>query len=276
MISKTLLILIAAASLYAAETPAPPKSPTANPGRSVHVTEKTAPAIHSAVYQSTLIVLPEEEKITAVFEGDKENWHVETTKVPTRFLSVKPTAKNVATDLHIVSDHGNSYSFTLTETSDTEPTYDSKIFVEPGDGPMKRNLDNQPLFVPASDLDRYKQEAEAATRKAQEEIDRQKAASEKQAQEFRSQYPAHLNFHYRWDAKSGKQFGVEQIFCDDKFTYIKANPQETPALYEVKDGKPSLITYDFAHGLYTAPKILTDGYLAVGKVKMPFHRESSR
>ena len=35
------------------------------------------------------------------------------------------------------------------------------------------------------------------------------------------------------------------IFHDDRFTYIQANPEETPALYEMKDGKPNLINFQF-------------------------------
>ena len=63
-----------------------------------------------------------------------------------------------------------------------------------------------------------------------------------------------------------------QIWRDDKFTYLRGQFQETPALYEVKDKKPSLINFDFANGLYTVPKELDNGYLAIGKQKVEFHR----
>jgi hypothetical protein len=46
----------------------------------------------------------------------------------------------------------------------------------------------------------------------------------------------------------------------------------TPALYEVKDKKPSLINFDFSNGLYIVPKELDSGYLAIGKQKVEFHR----
>ncbi len=48
--------------------------------------------------------------------------------------------------------------------------------------------------------------------------------------------------------------------------------QETPALYEVKDKKPSLINFDFANGLFTIPKHVDNGYLAIGKQRVEFHR----
>jgi type IV secretion system protein VirB9 len=66
---------------------------------------------------------------------------------------------------------------------------------------------------------------------------------------------------------------VKEIFSDDKFTYIRATPQEAPALYEVKDGKPSLVQFDFHDGVYTVTKLLDRGYLAIGKQKVSFERE---
>jgi hypothetical protein len=40
----------------------------------------------------------------------------------------------------------------------------------------------------------------------------------------------------------------------------------------VKDGKGSLINFDFSNGLYTVPKELDNGYLAIGKKKVEFRR----
>ena len=54
-----------------------------------------------------------------------------------------------------------------------------------------------------------------------------------------------------WDERKGKELGLQQIWRDDKFTYLRGQFQETPALYELKDGKGSLINFDFNNGLYT-------------------------
>jgi type IV secretion system protein VirB9 len=40
----------------------------------------------------------------------------------------------------------------------------------------------------------------------------------------------------------------------------------------LKDGKGSLIKYDFANGLYTIPKTLIQGYLSIGKQRVDFRR----
>ena len=58
----------------------------------------------------------------------------------------------------------------------------------------------------------------------------------------------------------------------DKFTYLRGQFQETPALYELKDKKGSLINFDYNAGLYTVPKQLDNGYLTIGKQKVEFHR----
>ena len=44
-------------------------------------------------------------------------------------------------------------------------------------------------------------------------------------------------------------------------------------MYELKDKKGSLINFDFANGLYTVPKLLQNGYVAIGKSKVEFHRQ---
>ena len=62
------------------------------------------------------------------------------------------------------------------------------------------------------------------------------------------------------------------MWRDDKFTYLRGKFQETPVLYELKDGKGSLVNFDYADGLYTVPKTVENGYLAIGKQKVEFHR----
>jgi len=275
-----LSLVATAAALPGTDITPSSSAPAVSEARTVRVTQKSTVLIHASVFASTLIVLPEEEKIAAVFEGDKSNWRYDTAKVSTRYLSIKPTAANVKTDLHIVSDHGNSYSFLLEEVSGqsgTSAAYDSKIFLEAGDQPMKESLSKLPAFVPAEELEKYKQQAvearealAAGLEKQQQALDRQQLRMQTETEAFRAAYPTKLRFDFHWDAKGGQQLGVEQIWADDKFTYIRANPQETAALYEVKDKEPSLVNFDYHSGLYTVPKRISRGYLAIGKRKMDF------
>jgi type IV secretion system protein VirB9 len=276
----SLLFFVAAAALIAADhTPTPTAAaPAVSEARTVLVTQKSTVLIRTSVFASTLIVLPKEEKIATVFEGDKSNWRYDTSKVSTRYLSIKPIAPNVKTDLHVVSDHGISYSFQLQEVSGLAgAAYDSKVFLEAGDQAMEDALLKLPAFVPADEADKYRQQASLAREELQkglaqqqQAIDRQQARLEAESEAFRATYPAKLRFVYQWDPKAAQKLGVEQIWADDKFTYIRAKPRETPALYEVKDKKPSLVNFDYRNGLYTVPKLIERGYLAVGKDKMEF------
>ena len=275
-----LVSLVATTAALSGADLAPTSAPAASEARTVRVTQKSTVLIRASVFASTLIVLPEEEKIAAVFEGDKSNWRYDTAKVSTRYLSIKPTAANVKTDLHIVSDHGNSYSFLLEEISGQSGTgaaYDSKIFLEAGDQAMKESLVKLPAFVPVEELEKYKRQATqareeltAGLERQQEALDRQQLRMQTETEAFRAAYPAQLRFDFQWDARLGQKLGVQQIWADDKFTYIKAKPQETAALYEIKDSKPSLVNFDYHDGLYTVAKRIARGYLAIGKRKMDF------
>ncbi len=233
----------------------------------------TPPVIRAALLQSTLILLPPEEKVANVFAGDTVDWVFDGGHVASRFISIKPKVANSTTDVHIVSDHGNEYTLELQEVSGgADPHFDSKVFIAPGDKAGKERLVELPVFVPVSELDKVKQEAASA--KAAEAAVQKAEATKEEA--YRSHYPGTLRFDYTWDQSKGKTLGLRQIWHDDRFTYLRGQFQETPALYEVKDGKPSLINFDFNDGLYTVPKELDRGYLAIGKQKVEFHRIGER
>ena len=252
-------------------TPAPePHHLQPNAPRSITVSEaETPPVIRAGLLQSTLILLPGEEKVATVFGGDTVDWVFDGGHVASRFISIKPKLANTTTDIHIVSDHGNEYTLQLQEiSSDADSHFDSKVFIVPGDKAAKDRLVELPVFVPVAELDKAKQETVAAKAAQAAEV----KAQEGKAETYRSQYPGSLHFDYSWDQKKGKELGLQQIWRDDKFTYLRGQFQETPALYELKDKKGSLINFDYSAGLYTVPKQLENGYLTIGKQKVDFHR----
>ena len=239
----------------------------------VVVDSETPPVIRAGLLQSTLIMLPAEEKVATVFGGDTVSWVFDGGHVASRYISIKPKLANSTTDIHIVSDHGNEYTLQLREiSSDGDAHFDSKVFITPGDKAGKEKLAELPVFVPAAEAkekeDQLQKEVTAAKTAAATE---QKAAATK-AEQYRSSYPGQLHFDYSWDQKKGNTLGIQQIWRDDKFTYLRGHFQETPALYELKDGKGSLINFDFSNGLYTVPKTVEMGYLAIGKQKVEFKR----
>ena len=269
LVFVTFGLTLATVTANAVTTPEPhhlqPNAP-----RSVTVTEaETPPVIRAGLLQSTLILLPAEEKIATVFGGDTVDWVFDGGHVASRFISIKPKLANTSTDIHIVSDHGNEYTLQLQEISgDGDAHFDSKVFIIPGDKVAKDRLTDLPVFVPAAELEKAKQEAVAAKAAQTAEL----KAEEAKAETYRSLYPGSLHFDFTWDDKKGKELGLQQIWHDDKFTYLRGRFQETPALYELKDKKGSLINFDYNAGLYTVPKQLDNGYLTIGKQRVDFHR----
>ncbi|MEG9433535.1 TrbG/VirB9 family P-type conjugative transfer protein [Terriglobus sp. ADX1] len=259
-------------SIASASGPTTPEQKHFQPNapRTITVSEAdTPPVVRAGLLQSTLILLPDQEKVVNVFAGDTVDWVFDGGHVASRFISIKPKVAGSMTDVHIVSDHGNEYTLQLREVSaDEDPHFDSKVFIAPGDKAAKDRLVEMPVFVPAAELDKAKQEA-AAAQAAQAAMLK---AEKTQEEAYRSQYPGSLHFDFTWDKSKGKELGLQAIWRDDKFTYLRGVFQETPALYEVKDKKPSLINFDFSNGLYTVPKQLENGYLAIGKQKVDFHR----
>jgi hypothetical protein len=157
-------------------------------------------------------------------------------------------------------------------SSEGDPHFDSKVFIVPGDKAARDKLVEPPVFVPAAELDKVKQEA--ATAKAIEAAERK--VEETTAEQYRSQYPGSLHFDFVWDQKQAKELGLQQIWRDDKFTYLRGQFQETPALYELKGKKGSLINFDYSDGLYTVPKQLENGYLAIGRQRVEFSRATEK
>ena len=243
----------------------------ANAPRSIVIVEtETPPVIRTGLLQSTLILLPAEEKVATVFGGDTSSWVFDGGHVASRFISIKPKVANSTTDVHIVSDHGNEYTLQLREVSaDADPHYDSKVFLSPGDQAGKEKLVTLPVFVPAAELDKAKREAAEA--EAKEATERKQA--EAKAESYRSQYPGQLHFDYAWDRKKADGLGLQEVWRDDKFTYLRGKFQETPVLYELKDGKGSLINWSYSDGLYTVDKTMLQGYLTIGRQRVNFKRQ---
>jgi type IV secretion system protein VirB9 len=152
---------------------------------------------------------------------------------------------------------------------------DLKLFVEPaeessisGGSPGFQN------FVRADEVEAYKKELDTLRVQMDTQVRATESRTAEQVSKFRSDYQKTLQFDYELDKKAAVEpFLVSMIYHDDAFTYIKCSAREKPALYEVKDGKPNLINFQFENGVYIAPKVIDDGYLVVGKKKITFrHR----
>jgi type IV secretory pathway VirB9-like protein len=239
--------------------------------RVVHYSQTDIIPIRAKIRFSTLIVLPANEEILDFTTGDKDFWIISGVH---NLCYVHPAQAGIKSNLNLITASGHVYSFLLTEISGqpNEPP-DLKVFVVPKDETSLATVGGQAKYVRASEVEAYKQEAEAAEAQAAQAIQQAQARAKQEVTAYREQYPAKLRFDYEYKSKAARPpFSVTAIYHDDKFTYIQSNAQEKPAIYEVKDGKPDLVNFDFENGVYIVPEIVNEGYFVIGKQKVSFKR----
>lgn len=234
--------------------------------RVVAYSERDVLKIKTKVRYTTLIVLPKNEQILDFTCGDKEYWIINGTQ---NFAYIKPAKPGSQTNLNLISASGNIYSFVLTEVSEVSGTDpDLKVLVQLKDDSMLSAADDAPRFYSAKEVEDYRAQVELA----KNETRRVSEGAEALVDSKVSKFIANVRFPYNFEAGK-KPFYIRAMYNDDKFTYIQARPEETPTLYEIKDGKPNLVNFEYKEGVYVAGKILTEGYLAIGKKKLAFKRE---
>ncbi len=205
---------------------------------------------------TTLVVLPETEKILDFVVGDKEFWRVEGIE---NFAYIKPSKAGASTNVQLITASGNVYSLVLQEVSEARGTPDLKVFIQ---NASPEEPPRPPRFVSVDEANELR---EALVQVAEQ--------AERDKEEFRRGYGTDLQFVYKFD-RNKEPFLVSAIYHDGKFTYIRSEAQEKPSLYEIAadDGKPNLIDFHMQDGLYIVPKILNRGRLSIGKKKLDFER----
>jgi type IV secretory pathway VirB9-like protein len=214
--------------------------------------------IRAKVKYTTLIVVPATEKIMEAATGDKDYWIVD---VVGNFCFVHPAKPGISSNLNLITDKGNIYSFTLQDVSASAGEPDLKVIVDPADRSALVASTGPPQFVPAVQLAQSQQQLAALQSHLTQAVD-----------EYKSAYPMQLKFDYAFKANEAP-FDIQSIYHDDKFTYIKTTAPEKFSIYEMKDGKPNLISYDLREGTYVIPKVMDSGYVELGKKRMDFTRK---
>ena len=220
---------------------------------------------------ATAVVLPADESILDWICGDAEYWSVQGAA---NLAFVKPTSTGIRTNVTLVTDKGNVYTLLFRELGDAKGEPDLKLFLSPKAPAGDREAALAPLrFEPGGAAAAAEERAAAAREQAREAEDRAIREAEAGVEAFRVAYPGTLRFDYELDRGAADEpFGVRAMWRDDRFTYIRADPEEAPALYESRDGKPSMVPYDFEDGLYITRRRLADGWLQIGKRRLRFRR----
>ena len=180
--------------------------------------------IHAKLKYTTLIEVPPTEKIMEAATGDKDFWVVD---VVGNFCFVHPAKAGISSNLNLITDKGNIYSFTLQDVSSTAEMPDLKVLVQPADRSSIVASNGPAQYVPAAQLDQSKQQLAAVQTHITQAVD-----------EYKSAYPLALKFDYTFRANEAP-FDIQSIYHDDKFTYIKTNAPEKFSVYEMKDGNPT-------------------------------------
>ena len=268
---RVFALLIVGAAVF---QPSATQAATEVAARVVKYSKEDIVPVRAKLRFSTLIILPEDEEILDFTTGDKEFWVINGAH---NLCYIHPAQAGIRSNLNLITASGHVYSFLLTEISNqpnAEP--DLKLFVEPKEGSSIAANSGLRGYVSAGEAQAYKKELETLRSQAADQVRAAQAQSTEQLNHFRSSYATRLQFDYPLDSKAGREpFLVSAIYHDDAFTYIKCSAREKPALYEIKDGRPNLISFQVENGVYIAPKIIDTGYLAVGQKKLLFARRVS-
>ncbi len=212
-------------------------------------------AVRAKMRYTTLIQLPATEKILEVATGDKDFWIIDAVGSD---CFLHPAKVDIHSNLNLITDKGSVYSFTLDEVRDADP--DLKIVIEPSDASAISAANGATKFVPASDVAAAQAQSQAAQAHAAQAVE-----------QFRAEYPTKsLKFDYSY--RDQKPFNIAAIYHDGQFTYIKSSATEKFSIYELKDDKPSLVSFQLNDGTYVVPKVVDHGYLEIGKHHLGFER----
>jgi type IV secretion system protein VirB9 len=215
--------------------------------------------LYAHLRMTTIVVLPENEEILDYVCGDKDFWIVSGAQ---NLAYIKPAKAGATTNLNLVTAAGHVYSFLLTEGS-RDP--DLKVFVI-ADPHLKPTVTiKSPASQQLEEAHRQLAVARDETDKARLEVEDAKRALDR----FKTSYPLQMRFPYVFEART-KPFNVTAIFHDDRFTYIRAEGRELPAVYEVVDHVPNLVNYQIDTGVYVISKVIDHGYLVIGKRRLAF------
>jgi type IV secretion system protein VirB9 len=213
-------------------------------------------SVRAKMRYTTLIQLPLSEKILEVATGDKDFWIIDAVG---NYCFLHPAKEGIHSNLNLITDKGTVYTFTLDDVESADP--DLKVVIEPSDPSSLAAANGVTKLVSAGEVDAARAQAQIAQTRATTAVE-----------QFRADYPTQaLKFDYSYRSES--PFDVSAIYHDDRFTYIKSSATEKFAVYEVKDGKPNLVTFQLKDGTYILPKVLDKGYLEIGKHRLEFQRK---
>jgi len=211
--------------------------------RSVRYSPDEVITLRTKTRFTTTVVLPKEERILEFVTGDSGRWVVEGNE---NLAYIKPGREGITTNVTLVTAAGNVYAFLCEEVGGKDAP-DLKVIVVGEPAALRQPAGQERPAVLAVTRDQTASSAGIA------------------------RVDARAIEHYQF--KREKRFRVEAVYTDGRATFIRTHASELPAVYEVLDGKPSLLNFQVEDGgLYVIPKVIEEGYLALGKRRLKFRR----
>ena len=130
-----------------------------------------------------MIQVPPSEKIMEAATGDKDFWIVD---IVGSFCFVHPAREGISTNLNLITDKGNIYSFTLSDVTESGLQPDLKVIVVPVDASNIVASQGSPQYVPAAQL----QQVQGQLANLQQHV-------ESTVDEYKSSYQTQLRFDYK-------------------------------------------------------------------------------
>jgi len=225
----------------------------------------------------TTIVLPPAELIVDFVVGDQPTWQL---TGAANIAYVKPSVEGARSNVTLVTESGRIYFFRVAESDSIAP--DIHVHVElpavPDEEALALGPPHEPMFISRDAVAEYAAAAAAATERARKASEEAEGRIQGAVDDFRSSYPTLMRFEYKLDRRAqGAPFHVVAMWHDGRFTYARSLAEETPALYEERDGQPSLVSYDLSpDGLFIVRRVLSDGWFQLGKRRAEWSRLVTR
>jgi hypothetical protein len=117
------------------------------------------------------------------------------------FCFVHPAKPGISSNLNLITDKGNIYSFTLTDITDQKGDPDLKVIIQPAD-PSNIVAANGPAqYVPVVQLEQARQQISTLESHVGAAVD-----------EYKSAYPLGLMFDYSFKSNEAP-FDIQSIYC---------------------------------------------------------------
>ena len=244
------------------------------PIRTVQGSETQPVRIWTRVRTVTTIVLPEGESVVETASGDAENWDVNPAG---GVLYLKPLVVGLVSNLTVRSASGRVFTFTVVE--DGNAVTDYVVTVEVEDGEFVPELEDAaralvPTVFRAAGIVEGHDERMAAFDADRREVIASSARdvaevwerAEARREAFRRDFALRVRLPYRLTVEAfDVPFQVRDMWTDGRFTYLRSEGQELPALFSYRGGEPELVEVDIEpQGLMVADQVLRHGVLSLG------------